>query len=71
MITAFYTASVRHGDRVYEATGATQFDAVLALQLGIVAKKGAMSDDVRNAVMNAQIRKCRLGDCRELESTEC
>jgi hypothetical protein len=69
-MTRFFTASVRRGNRVYEASGLTIHDATLALQLGMVAKAGAISDDIRQAVMGAQVREHRIGDCREWEYSE-
>lgn len=69
-MTRFYTASARRGDRVYEATGFSVYEATLALQLGMIAKAGVVSDDIRAAVMGARVRECRVGDCREWEMSE-
>ena len=69
-MTRYFTASARKGDRVYEATGATIPDATGALHLGMVAKAGADSSDIRRAVAAASVREYRIGDCREWEATE-
>ena len=70
MAQIIYVASARRGDRVYEATGETRFDALHALQLGMVAKAGGISDGIRRAVAGARVREMRVGDCREWEVTE-
>ena len=70
MSQTLYIASARRGNRVYEATGVTLFSATHALQLGMVAKAGGISDDIRRAVAGARIQELRIGDCREWEVTE-
>ena len=69
-MTRFFIAAARKGGRVYEATGLTVHEATHALELGMVAKAGAMSDDIREAVAGARVREARVGDCREWEATE-
>jgi len=69
-MTRIFIAAARKGGRVYEATGLTVYEATHALQLGMIAKAGAISDDIRRAVAGARVREARIGDCREWEATE-
>ena len=70
MIERYFSATLRRGDRVYQAHGTSQQKAIEALHIGIVAKCGFDSADIRDRLALATLREHRMGDCHEWDTSE-